>query len=239
VGALKDMVQNHLLQLLCLVAMEPPISLEERDLRDRKVDVLRSVRPFADADVASCTRRARYRAGRVGDRHVRAYVEEDGVTPEHGTETFAEVALELESWRWSGTRFRLRTGKALARDHKEVVVHFRPAPRLPFESSRGSVSNRLRFALEPEGLTLELTGTGPGVASSLVPLTLRADMEPPELPAYGRILLDVLRGNSALSIRADEAEEAWRVLTPVLDGWSRNVAPLEEYDAGSVGPSER
>jgi glucose-6-phosphate 1-dehydrogenase len=239
VGALKDMVQNHLLQLLCLVAMEPPISLGERDLRDRKVDVLRSVRPFEDADVATRTRRARYRAGRVGDRDVPAYVDEDGVAPDLGTETYAEVVLELDSWRWSGTRFRLRTGKAMGQDRMEVVVHFRPVPHLPFEHLQGSVANRLRFGLEPEGLALELTGTGPGVALSLVPLTLHAKMEPPELPAYGRILLDVLHGNSALSIRADEAEEAWRVVTPVLEGWSRNLAPLEEYDAGSDGPSQR
>jgi glucose-6-phosphate 1-dehydrogenase len=236
VGALKDMVQNHLLQVLCLVAMEPPITLGERDLRDRKVDVLRSVRPFEDTDVATRTRRARYRAGRVGDRDIPAYVEEDGVTPEHGTETFAEVALELDSWRWSGTRFRLRTGKAMGEDRMEVVVHFRPVPHLPSEHLQEPISNRLRFGLEPEGLTLELTGTGPSVPASLVPLTLSAEIDPPELPAYGRILLDVLSGNSALSIRADEAEESWRVLTPVLDGWSRDLAPLQEYDAGSSGP---
>ena len=236
VGALKDMLQNHLLQLLCLVAMEPPISLGERDLRDRKVDVLRSVRPLDDDDVATRTRRARYRAGRVGDRDIPAYVDELGVTPEHGTETFAEVILELDSWRWSGTRFRLRTGKALGRDRKEVVVHFRPVPHHPFDPSHGPDANRLRFGLEPEGLSLELTGTGPGVASSLVPLTLSAEMEPPELPAYGRILHDVLGGNSALSIRGDEAEEAWRVVTPVLEGWSRDVVPLEEYDAGVSSP---
>jgi glucose-6-phosphate 1-dehydrogenase len=216
VGALKDMVQNHLLQLLCLVAMEPPISLGERDLRDRKVDVLRSVRPV---DVAR-TRRARYRG----------YAEEEGVTPEHRTETFAEVVLELDSWRWSGTRFRLRTGKALGEDRMEVVVHFRPVPHQPFEAA----PNVLRFGLEPEGVSLELTGTGP--AMSLVPLTLSAEMDPPELPAYGRILLDVLSANSALSIRGDEAEEAWRVVTPVLEGWARDEVPLEEYDAGSAGP---
>jgi glucose-6-phosphate 1-dehydrogenase len=236
VGALKDMVQNHLFQLLCLVAMEPPVTLGERDLRDRKVDVLRSVRPFEEEDVATRTRRARYRAGRVGGHDIPAFVAEAGVTPENGTETFAEVTLELDSWRWSGTKFRLRTGKAIGADRKEVVVHFRPVPHLPFEHSQGSTDNRLRFGLEPEGLALELIGTGPGVAVSLVPLTLSAEMEPPELPAYGRILLDVLHGNSALSIRADEAEEAWRVLTPVLEGWSRNLAPLEEYDAGSDGP---
>ena len=239
VGALKDMVQNHLLQLLCLVAMEPPISLGERDLRDRKVDVLRSVRPIEAADVATRTRRARYRAGRVGDREIPAYVDEDGVTPEHGTETFAEVELELESWRWSGTRFRLRTGKALGQDRKEIIVHFRPVPHHPFDQPQRPASNLLRFGLDPEGLGLELTGTGPAARLSLVPLTLNAEMEPPELPAYGRILLDVLCGNSALSIRADEAEEAWRVVTPVLEGWSRDVAPLEEYDAGSSGPPRR
>ncbi|MBV9915708.1 MAG: glucose-6-phosphate dehydrogenase [Solirubrobacterales bacterium] len=239
VGALKDMLQNHLLQVLCLVAMEPPITLGERDLRDRKVDVLRSVRPLEDDDVATRTRRARYRAGRAGDRDIPAYAEEDGVTPEHRTETFAEVALELDSWRWPDTTFRLRTGKAMRQDRKEVVVHFRPVPHLPFEHPAGPLSNRLRFKLEPEGLTLELTGSGPSVSSTLVPLTLDAEMVPPELPAYGRILLDVLTGNSALSIRADEAEEAWRVLTPVVDGWSRDLAPLQEYDAGSDGPSRR
>jgi len=239
VGALKDMVQNHLLQLLCLVAMEPPLSLGERDLRDRKVDVLRSVRPLDDDAVAVRTRRARYRAGRVGDRDIPAYVEEDGVTPEHGTETFAEVTLELDSWRWSGTRFRLRTGKAMERDRKEVVVRFRPVPHLPFEDSAAPDANRLRFGLEPEGLTLDLAGTGPSATLSLVPLTLSAEMEPPELPAYGRILLDVLHGNSALSIRADEAEHAWQILTPVLDCWSHNLAPLEEYEAGSPGPERR
>jgi glucose-6-phosphate 1-dehydrogenase len=239
VGALKDMVQNHLLQLLCLVAMEPPISFGERDLRDRKVDVLRSVRPLDDDDVATRTRRARYRAGRVGDREIPGYVDEDGVTPEHGTETFAEVVLELDSWRWSGTRFRLRTGKALGQDRKEIVVHFRPVPHHPFDQPQRSAPNLLRFGLSPEGLSLELTGTGPGATLSLVPLTLSAEMDPPELPAYGRILLDVLRGNSALSIRADEAEEAWRVVTPVLEGWSRDLAPLEEYDAGSDGPRGR
>lgn len=239
VGALKDMVQNHLLQLLCLVAMEPPISLGEQDLRDRKVDVLRSVRPLRDHDIAASTRRARYRAGRLGDKDVPAYVDEDGVTPQHNTETFAAVTLKLDSWRWSGTRFRLRTGKGLGRDRKEVVVRFRPVPHLPFGQTEVPVPNRLRFGLDPEAVTLELTGTGPGAPLTLVPLTLTAVMQPPELPAYGRILLDVLRSDPTLSIRADEAEEAWRVITPILEGWSRNVATLEEYDAGSQGPPER
>jgi glucose-6-phosphate 1-dehydrogenase len=237
VGALKDMVQNHLLQLLCLAAMEPPISLSERDLRDRKVDVLRSIRPFADDDVVARTRRARYRAGRIGDREIPAYVDEDGVTPALGTETFAEVELRLDNWRWSGTRFRLRTGKALGQDRQEVVVHFRPVLHNAGGLVQAPLPNLLRFGLDPEGLALELTGTGPGPELSLVPLTLSAEMQPPELPAYGRILLDVLHANSALSIRADEAEESWRVVAPVLEGWARDRAPLQEYDAGSTGPS--
>src|SRR5215467_12211392 len=137
VGALKDMLQNHLLQLLCLVAMEPPISLGDRDLRDRKVDVLRSVRPLEADDVAGRTRRARYRG----------YVDEDGVTPEHGTETFAEVVLELDSSRWSGTKFRRRTGKALGRDRKEIAVRFRAVPRHPFDRPQEPSPNLLRFEL--------------------------------------------------------------------------------------------
>jgi glucose-6-phosphate 1-dehydrogenase len=229
VGALKDMLQNHLLQLLCLVAMEPPISLGERDLRDRKVDVLRSVRPLEADDVTARTRRARYRG----------YVDEDGVTPAHGTETFAEIVLELDSWRWSGTRFRLRTGKALRRNRKEIVVHFRAVPHHPFDRPQAPAPNLLRFGLEPEGLSLELTGTGPGATLSLVPVVMSAELQPPELPAYARILLDVLGGDATLSIRGDEAEQAWRIVTPVLEGWSRDLAPLEEYDAGSDGPERR
>jgi glucose-6-phosphate 1-dehydrogenase len=217
--------------------MEPPVSLGERDLRDRKVDVLRSVHPLEPGDVATRTRRARYRAGRVGDRDIPSYVEEQGVRPELGTETFAEVEFALDSWRWSGTRFRLRSGKAMREDRKEVLVHFREVPHHPFGDAAAFAANRMRFGLEPEGLSLELTGISPTMEPRLEPLTLEADLEPPELPAYGRILLDVLHGNSVLSIRADEAEESWRVLTPVLDGWSNDLAPLQEYDAGSTGPA--
>jgi glucose-6-phosphate 1-dehydrogenase len=237
-GALKDMLQNHLLQLLCLVAMEPPISLGERDLRDRKMDVLRSVRPLTDADVTRKTRRARYVAGRIGDRQIPAYADEEGVDPARRTETFAEVELELENWRWPGTIFRLRTGKALWRDRKEVAVRFRPVPHLPFGHTGEELPNVLRFGLEPETLTLEVTGIGARVGV-LVPLTLTTRLDPPELPAYGRLLQDVLSGNAALSIRGDEAEQSWRVLTPVLSAWSKDLVPLEEYPAGSDGPGPR
>ena len=238
VGALKDMVQNHLLQVLCLLAMEPPISLSERDLRDHKVHVLRSIRPFDEAAVRSSTRRARYEAGQRGDRDVPGYVDESGVDPANRTETFAEVVLELDSWRWAGTRFRLRSGKAFGRDRKEVVVHFRPVPHLPSEVE-APPPNRLRFGFEPQDLALEMTGVGPGADLTLVPLVLQADLQEPELPAYGRLLLNVLSGNTALSIRGDEAEESWRVVTPILEAWARDVVPLEDYDAGSEGPAPR
>jgi glucose-6-phosphate 1-dehydrogenase len=244
-GALKDVIQNHLLQILCLVAMEPPVSLGERDFRERKFDVLRSVRPLTPADVASRTRRARYTAGRLANtggadgRLVPDYVEEDGVDPQRGTETFAEVVLELESWRWAGTRFLLRTGKALAQRRKEAVVRFRPVPALPFDDDEPAV-NELRIGLDgPHDLTLRLTGRATGPPPHLAPLTLDAELPAPELPAYSRVLMDVLNGDITLSIRGDEAEEAWRVLTPVLQAWAENQVPLQEYPAGSDGPAPR
>ncbi len=244
VGALKDMLQNHLLQLLCLTAMEPPISLGERDLRDRKVDVLRSVRPLAGEEILRRTRRARYAAGRT-DHPVPAYIDEQGVDSAHRTETFAEIELELDNWRWPDTVFRLRTGKALGHDRKEVNVHFRHVPHLPagFNGGTGGAgahngepaANTLRFGLEPEELTMELTGIG-ARARTLAPLTLSAKIAPPELPAYGGLLRQVLAGDATLSIRGDEAEESWRVVSPVLEAWSKDLVPLEEYPAGSQGP---
>jgi glucose-6-phosphate 1-dehydrogenase len=201
VGALKDMLQNHLLQLLCLIAMEPPISLSDRDLRDRKVDVLRSIRPLSPEDTVQRTCRARYTSGQLGRQTV----------------------------------FRRRTGKALCRDRKEVAVRFRPVPHLPFEHQGQARPNVLRFGLEPESVTLELNGTGPR-PGTLVPLTLATHLEAAELPPYARLLLDILTRNSALSIRADEAEESWRVVTPVLEAWSKELVPLQEYSAGSDGP---
>lgn len=236
VGALEDMVQNHLLQLLCLVAMEPPITLSERDLRDRKVDILRSIRTLTDEDIRRCTRRARYSAGVIGDRHIPAYTDEPGVDPQRRTETFTEIHLMIDNWRWAGTDFVLRTGKALAADRKEVAIHFRPVPHMPFGHHGTTAPNVLRFGLDPENLTLALTAIGAAV-DTLVPVTMTARIEPPDLPAYGRLLLDVLLGNPALSIRGDEAEEAWRVVTPIISAWSRDLVPLDDYPAGSLGPT--
>lgn len=240
-GQLKDMIQNHLLQVLCLIAMEPPASLGEQDLRDRKRDVLRAVRPLSPADVVARTRRARYTAGRIGEREVPAYADEEGVDPSRGTETFAEVVIELESWRWSGTPVRIRTGKALGRDRMEVVVRFRPVPRLPFGDARAAQAppNELRIGLTgTQGLTLGLTGSQPGSPPRLVPLEWTAELPAPGLSEYARVLLDVLHGDSTLSIRGDEAELAWRIVTPVLEAWAEGRVPLEEYPAGSDGPAE-
>jgi glucose-6-phosphate 1-dehydrogenase len=220
-GALEDMVQNHLLQILCLVAMEAPTSLGARDLRARKTEVLRAVRPSVEG-----SRRARY-AG---------YAQEEGVDPERRTETFAEVQLTVEGWRWAGTRFRLRTGKALGQQRKEVVVRFRDVPHLPFGQAGDPRPDVLRFGLDPARLTLELTGTGPGEPFALAPLALAADLPATGLPTYARLLRDVLAGDTTLSIGAQEAEEAWRVVTPVLDAWRADGTPLQEYAPGSDGP---
>ena len=247
-GALKDVVQNHVLQVLCLLAMEPPASLGERDLRDAKVDALRAVRPLTADDVVARTCRACYTAGRLAgtggaaERDVPDYAEEDGVDPGRNTETFAEVVLEIDNERWAGTRFVLRAGKALRRRRKEAVVRFRPVPHPPSfgGGAEPAVANELRIGLDgPEDLALRLTGRAPGPPPQPVPLTLTAP--PPaasssELPPYGRVLLDVLTGGSTLSVRGDEAEAAWRVVTPVLEAWAEDRVPLQEYPAGSEGP---
>jgi glucose-6-phosphate 1-dehydrogenase len=235
VGALKDMLQNHLLQLLCLVAMEPPISLDERDLRDRKVDVLRSV-ALPEPDIEHTTIRGQYTAGQIGSQQVPAYADEDGVDPAHRTETFAQMELRLDNWRWPDTVFRLRTGKALGQDRKDVTVRFRDVPHLPFAHNGQDAPNLLRFGLEPETVSLELTGIGPR-AQTLSPMSLATELQPAELPAYGQLLHAVLTGDTALGIRADEAEQSWRVVAPILDAWSKDLVPLRPYPAGSAGPS--
>ena len=229
------MVQNHLLQLMCLVAMEPPLTLGEQDLRDRKLDVLRTIRPLSEDDVRRQTRRARYSSGSVDGRQIPAYVDETGVDPNRCTETFAEVTFQLDNWRWSGTKFRLRTGKAFAADRKEVAVHFRPVPYVAFGRAEDATPDVLRFGLEPEGMALDLVGTT-SRPETLTPIRLTAQIPPDPLPAYSRLLLDVLSGDAILSIRGDEAEEAWHVLTPVLSAWERDLLPMIEYPAGSAGP---
>lgn len=231
-GALRDMVQNHLLQLLALVAMEPPRTLSERDLRDRKVEVLRAVERLEPREAARRTVRARYSKGRIGDREVGAYVEEEGVDPERETETFAQVAVRVENWRWSGVPFLLRSGKAMSRDRRFVAVHFRAVPHLAFGEPREPTENVLRLELDPDRLALGMNVNGPGDPFDLERVELDAELSPQELPAYARLLLDVVEGDPALSIRDDEAEESWRIVEPVVASWSSGDVPLLEYPAG-------
>lgn len=236
-GALRDMLQNHLLQLLCLVGMEAPHALDERSLRDRKVDVLRAVRRLAPEEVASRTVRGRYGAGRTGDREVPAYAAEPGVDPERGTETFARVTLGIDNWRWAGVPFVLRSGKALGRDRREIAVHFKPVPHLAFVQHTEPRPNVLRLALDPDRVALAVNINGPGDPFDLEPTELNLALAPQDLPAYGRLLLDALRGDPTLSIRDDEAEESWRIIEPILDAWAEGRSPLLEYPAGSDGPA--
>ncbi|MCX7700810.1 MAG: glucose-6-phosphate dehydrogenase [Gemmataceae bacterium] len=235
-GALRDMVQNHLLQLLCVVAMEVPVSLDERDFRDRKVDVLRAVRRLTPEEIVTNTTRGRYTAGQIGERRVPSYVEEEGVDPGRGTETFAQVRLFVDNWRWAGVPFVLRTGKALARDRHEVMVVFRPVPHLAFSQGHPR-PNYLRLRLNPDRVELGLNLNGLSAPlDQLDQAKLAADFPPQELSAYARLLLDVFEGNAVLSIRGDEAEESWRIVEPIQRAWAEGAVPLLEYPAGSTGP---
>jgi glucose-6-phosphate 1-dehydrogenase len=232
-GALRDMLQNHLLQILCMIAMEPPASLNERDLRDQKVAVLRAVRNLSPGDVARQTVRARYAAGRVGEREVPAYAQESGVKPERETETFAQVKLFVDTWRWGGVPFVLRSGKALGETCQEAVVTFREVPALPLWRDGHPRRNALRLRFRPDELSLDLNLNGAGDPFELEPAELDLVLAPQEMTAYARLLLDILEGDNTLSIRADEAEEAWRIVTPILEAWKGGSVPMQEYPAGS------
>jgi glucose-6-phosphate 1-dehydrogenase len=243
-GALKDVLQNHMMQILCLVAMEPPATAEGDELRDRKVEVLRNVCPPTREQMATRTNRARYTAGTLAGtggasrREVPDYAAEPGVDPSRETETYAEVVLTIDCDRWRGTRFVMRAGKALHRRWKGVIVRFRPVPKLPFKGQlRFPERNELRIGLDgPENLSVHLTGSAPGSPPELTPLVMNAQLPAAELRAYGNVLREVLSGESSLSISGDEAEEAWRIVTPILRAWREGVVPLREYAAGSAGP---
>lgn len=233
-GALRDMIQNHLLQILTLIAMDPPHSMSERDLRDKKVDVLRAVKPPRPEEMAKLTRRARYTAGRAGGRDVPDYAATEGVDPAHQTETYAEVTFRVGDWRWGGTPFRLRTGKAVGQDKQEIAIHFRNVPHAPFADCRRP--NVLRFTLSPNAVTLELNLNSEGDPFDLERAELAAQFPAQELPPYALLLKEIVEGDPTLSIRGDEAEELWRIVEPVLQAWERDEVPLEEYPAGSAGP---
>ncbi|WP_374724985.1 glucose-6-phosphate dehydrogenase [Arthrobacter ginsengisoli] len=233
-GALRDMIQSHLLQIMALLAIEPPASVEERDLRDAVATVLRA--GSIKAPYAKSTRRARYTAGSIGGRKVPDYANEDGVDAARGTETLAEVEVQIDNWRWQGVPFILRSGKALGIKRKEAVVTFRPVPHLPRGFTGVDSPNQLRIGFGPDTLQFDVDVNGPGDVLSLDRATLEAELSGSELLPYGEVLEGVLTGDPLLSVRADTAEDCWRIMEPVLKAWARDSAPLEEYAAGSDGP---
>ncbi|WP_344738569.1 glucose-6-phosphate dehydrogenase [Microbacterium awajiense] len=236
-GALIDMIQSHLLQVLAILAMEPPATLNERDLRDAIGAALRATHIWEDNPVRF-SRRARYTAGTVGDRALPAYVDEAGVDPARGTETLAELTFEVRTARWAGVPFTLRSGKALTGRDAEIVITFQPVRHLPAGftgETRGSV---LRFVLGPDQMSLEIDVNGGDDPFALERALLEADLGEGALKAYGEVLSGILDGDAVLSVRGDAAEECWRILHPVLDVWRRGDVPLEEYPAGSAGPAD-
>ena len=243
-GALRDMVQNHLLQLLCLVAMEPPARLEQEAIREEKIKVLRALRPITGGDVPRKTVRAQYRAGAVAGEPVRGYLEEEGIAGGSTTETFVAMKAEIDNWRWAGVPFYLRTGKRMGYRVSEIIIQLRRVPHLIFGDRLGAVQdNRLVIRLQPdESVKLAMMVKSPGPKIRLKPVHLNlnlADTFEERTPlAYERLLLDVIRGNATLFMHRSEVEAAWRWVEPVLEGWESLGGRPRSYPAGSWGPEE-
>jgi len=244
-GALRDMVQNHLLQLLCLIAMEPPVTFDAAPVRDEKNKVLASIRPIDRSQVAEVVVRAQYGAGFVDNRQVAGYRQEKGVDAESGTETYVALKLFVDNWRWAGVPFYLRTGKRLTRRVSDISIQFRRTPHMIFRRIPGGVDpNVLVVRIQPdEGVDLTVTAKVPGPQVKLG--TVRLDFrygevfggQPPE--AYERLLLDAIHGDATLYARGDWVEQAWAILEPVLQAWRQGQGgPLATYEAGSWGPAE-
>ncbi len=239
-GALRDMVQNHALQLLTMIAMEPPSSSDADAIRDEKLKVLKSLKPFTAESVHRDVLRGQYRAGSVDGKSVPGYLEEVKVPANSSCETFVALRTEVQNWRWAGVPFYLRTGKRLAARDAQIVINFRQVPH-PIFSGSGQ-ANKLVIKLQPEdGLELHLLaakGSGPSDALSPVKLDLDFDraFSSERVGAYERLLLDAIAGRLNLFVRSDEQEQAWRWVEPILDTWSRDPSGLKTYAAGSWGP---
>ncbi|MCJ8503739.1 glucose-6-phosphate dehydrogenase [Kocuria flava] len=234
-GAMVDMIQSHLLQVMALITMDAPPSVHAADLRTAKAEALRAVRPFA-GDPVSASRRARYTAGTIGDRRLPSYIDENGVDPERGTETLAEVTLESTTWRWSGVPFVLRSGKALGAARREIAITFRQVPQLPAGLDGQLEPTVLRICLGPDAMVLELNVNGPGDPFFLDRGRLTAQFGAGRLNPYGEVLHGILERDPSLSIRAEGAEHAWEVVDRFREAWRSGTVPLEEYPAGSSGP---
>ncbi|MFC7528436.1 glucose-6-phosphate dehydrogenase [Actinoplanes sp. GCM10030250] len=236
-GALADMIQSHLLQILAMLAMEAPVTLTAGEFRDRKADVLRATRLW-DPDPAVSSRRARYTSGQIEKRKLPAYADEPGVEPDRGTETLAELVLSVDTWRWAGVPFRLRSGKAIGSSRKEAVITFKRPPRIPDGLHGCDQQDRLRIGFGPDRLSLDFNINGPGDPFELDPVSLAADFGPGDLPPYGEVLRGVFDNDPTLSVRGDTAEHCWRIVEPVVMAWRAGQVPLLEYPAGSSGPED-
>ena len=243
-GALRDMVQNHLLQLVCVTAMEPPISLEPEEIRNKKADVLKAIRPFSKKDIQEQVIRGQYREGSVHRKKQPAYRKEKNVNPHSSTETFVALKLFIDNWRWQNVPFYLRTGKALDKTTSIISIQFKKVPHNLFGSKvmADARPNQLIISIQPEmETTLLFHAKEPGVHLKIRAVEMdftykeSYDTEVPE--AYETLLLEVLKGDASLFMRADQVEEAWKVVTPIQEAWKKMPAPkFPNYDPGSWGP---
>jgi glucose-6-phosphate 1-dehydrogenase len=244
-GAMRDMVPNHLFQLVSLIGMEPPASMDANALRDEQVKLLRSVRPFAAEEVPSHAVRAQYAAGQIDGEAAPAYRSEPQVARESHTETFAALKLHIDNWRWADVPFYLRTGKRLSRRCTEIVVQFRRAPHLLFRNTAISscLPNQLVLSVQPkEGLSLSFGAKVPGAVLQLGAVTMDFDYAEAfgnrPSTGYERLLYDCMLGDPTLFQRADMVELGWSILAPIQAAWENARDPLPEYAAGSRGPAE-
>lgn len=234
-GALVDMLQSHLLQVLAFVAMEPPATLEEVDLRDATGAVLRATRVWDD-DPIRYSRHGRYAAGNIEGRALPAYVDEAGVDPTRNTETAAEATFEVRTSRWAGVPFTLRSGKALGDPVHEIVVRFKPVNHLPTGLKGDPKGAVLRYSLKEDTFSIELNVSSLDDPFVLERATLSTDLGAGALKAYTEVLAGILDADPTLSVRADAAERCWAIIQPILDAWGAGEVPLQEYPAGSVLP---
>ena len=241
-GALRDMVQNHLLQLLCIMAMEPPTSSDPDAVRDEKLKVLRALRPLCDRDVLAKTVRGQYKAGAVRGLPVPGYLDEADIAADSSTETFVALKAEIDTWRWAGVPFYLRTGKRLQDRLTELVVTFDEVPHPIFEKPPSQTANQLVIRLQPdESITLTILAKNPGEGMRLKPVSLALDLgetfKTRSLDAYERLLMDTVNGNLTLFMRRDELDAAWRWIDPIIAGWQQYDERPKAYIAGSWGPA--
>lgn len=241
-GSLRDMLQNHLLQLLCIVAMEPPFSLDSDTVRNEKLKVLQSLKPLTEETVVNNVIRGQYKAGSIDGEEVKAYTEEDNIPTNSRTETYVALKAEIQNWRWAGVPFYLRTGKRLNKQMAEIVIQFKDIPCKIFPFNANNFANRLIIKLQPdETVQLYFLAKQPGDTNDLRPVYLDLDFHKMfttrRTEGYERLLLDVIRGKLTLFVRRDEQEAAWTWVEPILDTWKRlNFAP-KLYAAGTWGPS--